>query len=275
MRRFTRCLAALAFATAGLFAAQQQPAGAVAQAVVIGGGSMGGASGPGLTSTAVSGTVSGTIVSTAFGNCTFASDPFVGQESLIAGNGGGTMCGGFCNFAYQRVVHEIAINGVCSGYSVSFQAGGFAEPSSFLPTTSYLFQVTGITTPAGSITIEGSLSFSPGTVVGVDPGNVTQASTGVNFAGTMTGLLGGAIGTCSFNMTGGGNESLLLGQSSVGGPCNGPGIYDTCFVNWTHVGAQTVLNGGCGGNFGFTLVGVGELVMSGHNFTFVGEVTII
>jgi hypothetical protein len=273
MRRFTRCLVALAIGATGLFA-MQQPASAVAAAAVVGGGYMASASGPSLTGTAVSGTISGTAVGTSFGACTM-SGSFNGVESLVAGYGYGTFSCAFpCSFTYNRVGHEMVMNGACG--SMSFSAGGFAEPNSVLPTTSYLFQLAGNESPPGVIALQGNLSFSPGAPIGVDPGNVTQVNTTINFSGTMYGTFNGAIPSCSFNFNGTGFESFALGSAAFNGTCSGPGFSDPCNIQWTHVATHTFLTGNC---FGFvlngTVIGTGELVLTGNTFSFVGEVNII
>jgi hypothetical protein len=274
MKRIAQCLFALVLAAGGLVATQQ-PASALSEAVVLGGGWMDSASGPSLAGTPVSGSIAGTAVATLFGTCSL-SGTFNGIESIVAGNGGGGFtCGPLnCGFNYSRVGHEMVLNAGCSG-GYNFQAGGFAEPNSVLPTTSYLFQVGGPFNPAGVIAIQGNLSFSPGAPVGVDLGNLTQNPTVIHFSGTMYGFLGGFIPSCSLNLNGSGNESFALGQATLFGTCSGPGFVDNCVINWAHVGTQAILTGNCSGPLGFTLAGVGELLLTGSSFTFVGAVTIV
>lgn len=274
MRRLTRVLVVVAIAAAGLIGVQQ-PAGAVTQAAMIGGGWMGAVSGPGLTASPVTGTISGTAVGT-FGTCSF-SDPFNGMESILQGQGGGSLgCWAPCSFWYQRVAHEIVMNGACGWFGSTFQVAGFAEPNSVAPTTSYLFQVTGTDSFMGPIVIQGNMAFSPGVGVGVDPGTLLQTPTSVSFNGSLTGLLGTTVGTCNLNMFGSGNESITIGQTALSGTCTGPGVSASCNIMWTHLGTQTAVNGTCAGSLGFQVVGLGVIVLgAGGSYSFFGEVTII
>lgn len=268
MKRVLRGLVALVCAAAVLTVGHS-PAGALAAGAMEGGGWMGSASGPGLATTAVSGSVSGTLVTTAFGTCTFTADPFNGQESLIQGQGVGTLCNGFCQFAYSRVDVELAINGICGG-SVTFTIGGTMEPTSVLPTTSFLFEAVGVSSPPGAAAIEGSLAFTPGGALGVDAGTISGSSTSVTFSGGMIGFLNGVVGSCSFWFSGTGNEGWVTGSSSMAGTCNGPGVSDSCSMSWSHVGIETAMSGVCSGSLGFSFSSVGELVMTGNSFTYAG-----
>lgn len=273
MKRLTRFAAALAVVAGGLWAGQA-PASAVAQAAVLGGGWLDDASGPGTSTAAVTGTISGTMVGT-FGTCSFSVD-FVGQESLVQGQGSSIDpigCWVPCLLHYQRLAHEIVMQGPC-GWGGSFQAGGFVEPTSALPTNTYLFQVAG-THPSGPIAIQGNIAFTPGAPIGVDPGDPLPVPTGVHFSGTMTGVIGNTVGSCSFAFDGFGFEGVLTGQSVMSGPCNGSVGWSDCDVAWVRVGTHTMLTGSCAGALGGTLIGMGELILTGSSFTFVGEITVI
>lgn len=274
MQRMFRWLAASVLLAGGLLA-QQQPAGAVAAAAMIGGGSMTDAEGPLIGGmTAVTGTISGTAVGT-FGTCTFSS-PLYGAESIIQGQGySPTFTCLPCQMWYQRVGHEIVMNGSCSWPYGSFQLAGFAEPTSALPTNSYLYQVAGPTSPAGVLAIQGNITFTPGSPLGLDTGDLLQVPTGVDFHGTLTGLLGNTVGSCGFDFVGGGYEGVLLGQSNLTGDCTGPGVYTTCNISWARVATHTFITGNCSGSIGFSLFGTGEMVLSGGGFTFVGEVNVL
>lgn len=279
MKRFRRCVFAVAVAAAGVAGVQQQPAGALSAGVLLGGGGMAGISGPGITGVPVTGTISGTVVGT-FGSCGF-SGPFSGFESIVQGQGGGAPFGCFpsgpCDFSYQRVVHEIIMQGFCSFGGGTFQVSGFAEPNSAAPTTSYLYQVAGTHSVFGPIAINGNMAFTPGAPVGVNAGTLLPAPTTVTLSGTITGILGPglSLASCGLSMTGVGNESFLTGSSNLTGVCNSPWGPTNCNITWTHIATQVVINGNCSGPLGFQLVGTGEIVIGdGGGYTLVAAIAV-
>lgn len=279
MKRLMRCFVAVVIGAAGLIGAHQQPAGAAAQAVLVGGGWMANASGPSTTGSPVSGTISWTIVGT-FGSCG-GSTSFNGIESIIQGQGGGGPFGCWpdsCGIAYQRVVHEIVMNVHCS-WTGTFQLAGFAEPDSALPTTGFNFQVAGVSTVWGAMAVNGNMSFTPGIGVGVDPGTLLPTGTPITFTGSLTGVFTaiGYIGSCNLTMTGAGNESFLLGTgTTLFGTCTGPFFTESCVLNLVRLATHTMITGNCSGLFGVTLFGMGELLLgAGGGYTLVAEITVI